>query len=206
MEKVKPHWGWFLAGPAVLLLGGVGAVVLMAAGIMSTGADMQHVKVPGEAVVHIDEPGEKILFIEQTGVANASAPPGMMVSITPPDSEVPLTVENSGASFTYNNGSVAGRNFGKVNFPAAGDYRVKVSVPEGVPASGQVAVGGNPAGKIIGTIFGFFGLGFGSFVLCIIIVVVVALKRSRSRKRIMQQRYAGHPGMPPSPPPGAMAQ
>lgn len=208
MANIRPHGGWFLLGPAVLVLGWTAAVILMAGGVMSTGSDMQHVNVPGEGVVSITEPGEKVLFIEQNGVSQASVPPGMTVEITPSGGGEPLTVEPGGTNFTYNNGTTAGRNFGTVNFPAAGDYRVKVSLPEGTAGSGQVALGGNPAAKLIGVIFGFFGLGFGSVILCVIIVIVVAVKRSASNKRNMQQQYAGQPmyaGMPPPPPPGASA-
>lgn len=208
MEQIKPHWGWFLLGPVILVLGGVGASILMFAGIMSAGSDMQHVHVPGESVVHISEAGNKTLFYEQPNVTNATVPIGLDVQVTPAAGGAALPVGPAGTNFTYNNGSVAGRNFGSVNFPTAGDYKVKVKVPEGVPADGNIALGGNPAGAVLGTIFGFFGIGLASFVLCILVVVVVGVKRGKHRKRIMQQQYAGFApaaGVPP-PPPGANAR
>ncbi|MEZ5991645.1 MAG: hypothetical protein R3E76_04770 [Planctomycetota bacterium] len=206
MERIKPHWGWFFLGPAILVLGGVGAFELMVAGILSAGSDMQHVPVPGEGVVHINEAGDMTLFYEQFKVASATVPVGLNVQIRPVGGSATLPV-GSTTSFTYSNGRLAGRSIGAVNFPEAGDYKVKVSVPEGVPADGNVALGGNPAGAILGTIFGFIGIGFASFVLCILVLVVVGVKRGKHRKRILQQQHAGfapQAGMRP-PPPGASA-
>ncbi|MCB9933772.1 MAG: hypothetical protein H6841_10170 [Planctomycetes bacterium] len=205
MHNIKPHWAWFLLGPAVLVAGGIGALVLMAGGLMSVAEGMQRVDVPGEAVVHIDAPGEQPVFFEQRGM-QAGVPAGLKIEITPVTGGEPLTVADSFGNVTYNMNGVSGRDVGKVFFPAPGDYRVATNVPLGA-GGGQVALGGNPGGKIVGSILGFFGLGFGSFLACVIIMIVVAVKRSRNRKLVMQQYHAAYPppgGMPP-PPPGAQA-
>ncbi len=200
MQNIKPHWSWFLLGPAVLILGGIGAVVLMAGGLMSVAEGMQRVDAPGEAVIRIEQPGEQAIFFEQRGVAQASAPADLTLSITPLSGGEPLNISSTIGNVTYNANGVAGRNYGSVNFPAAGEYKVVATTATG---GGQVALGGNPGEKIVGSLLGFFGLGFGSFVACVIILIVVAVKRARNRKLVMQQYHSHYPpagGMPPPPP------
>lgn len=190
MQNIKPHWGWFLLGPAVLILGGIASVVLMAGGLMSVAEGMQRVDAPGEAVIRIEQPGEQAIFFEQRGVAAASAPADLKLSITPLAGGEPLSISNTFGSVTYNANGVAGRNYGSVNFPATGEYKVVVATATG---GGQVALGGNPGEKIVGSLLGFFGVGFGSFVACVIILIVVAVKRAKFRKALLRQQYATYP-------------
>lgn len=123
MQNIKPHWGWFLLGPAVLILGGIASVVLMAGGLMSVAEGMQRVDAPGEAVIRIEQPGEQAIFFEQRGVAAASAPADLKLSITPLAGGEPLSISNTFGSVTYNANGVAGRNYGSVNFPERASTR-----------------------------------------------------------------------------------
>ncbi|MCA8916868.1 MAG: hypothetical protein KDB90_15855 [Planctomycetes bacterium] len=203
MQKVTPHWGWFLLAPAVLVLGGIAAVALMAVGLTSVADGMERIDVPGERVVHVAAPGNQTIFYEQTGGISANPPADLVLEITPASGGEPLALSEPVGDVNYNMNGVAGRNFKRVNFPAAGDYKVSATLPLGA-TGGRIAFGGNPAEKIVGSLLGFFGIGGVSFLLCVIILVVVAVKRSGSRKRMLQQQYGRPPqgGMPPAPPPG----
>lgn len=155
-------------------------------------------------MIRVEQPGEQPIYFEQRGAAQASAPADLKVTITPAAGDEPLALGSSFGNVTYNTGDVAGRNFGTVTFPAAGDYKVEAASATG---GGQIALGGNPGEKLVGSLLGFFGLGFGSFIACVIIMIVVAVKRARNRRLVMQQYHSHYPppgGMPP-PPPGAQA-
>ncbi|MCB9893087.1 MAG: hypothetical protein H6839_01400 [Planctomycetes bacterium] len=203
MQKVTPHWGWFLLAPAVLVLGGIAASVLMVGGIMSVASGMEHVDVPGERVVLIPEAGDQTIYYESSGF-QASPPAGLNLEITPEGGGEPLELQQPVGNVTYNVNGVSGRNFKRVYIPKPGRYKFSATLPLGA-TGGQIAFGGNPGGKIVGSLLGFFGIGGVSFLLCVIILIVVAVKRSNSRKRMLQQQYSQFPqgGMPPAPPPGA---
>jgi hypothetical protein len=202
MEPIKPHWAWFFAGPVVLILGCVAAVVVMVMGTLNVSSDMQRVDVPGEGTVNIQEAGESTIFFEQPGVAQATIPEGLIVEVTPAAGGDPLPLISEGmSSFTYNNGNVAGRNYRSINFPAPGQYRVTASLPPSSNARGQVAMGGNPGAALGMALGGFFGIGLLSFLTCIAIVIVVAVMRGKSAKRIRVQQHQPLPRQ--GPPPGA---
>lgn len=201
MERIKPHWAWFFAGPVVLVLGCIAAVVVMVMGTLNVSSGMQRVNVPGEATVSIEEAGETTIFFEQTGVSQAQIPNGLVVEVTPAAGGDPLPMTTGTGSFTYNNGGTAGRNYRNVDIPTPGQYHVKTSLPPGENARGQVAMGGSPGAALGMALGGFFGLGFLSFVLCMVIVLVVFVMRSKSAKRIREKQYQQMPQQ--GPPPGA---
>ena len=204
METIKPHWAWFFAGPVVFVIGCIIAFVILIGGTLSVASSMERVDVPGEGVVTIEEAGPSAIFFEQSGVAQASVPDGLVVKVTPAAGGEPLPLTTGGANFTYNSGGVAGRNYRNVDFPSAGQYRVVTELPPGSHSSGQIALGGDPSGALVGTLGGFFGVGFLAFVLCVVMMATVAVKRSKSAKRIRQQQYQQMP--PQGPPPGTAYQ
>lgn len=198
MSPIKPHWAWFLAAPAVLMLGGVAAAAVLIFGTLSVSEGMQRVGVPGEGVVVIEEAGETTIFYEQNGVSQATIPEGLSVEVMPESGGASLPLSGAATRFTYANNDVAGRNFRNVTFPAPGRYRVVTSLPEGSTARGQIALGGNPGGALIGTLGGFFGIGALSFILCLTIVIVVAVKRSSYARRMREQQFQQMPPVPPA--------
>lgn len=201
MEPVKPHWAWFLAGPAVLVLGCVAAVAMLIMGTLGVAEGMQRVSVPGEGTITIEEAGESTVFFEQPGVSQAQIPSGLVVEVRPAGGGDPLPLTTGAGSFTYNNGNTAGRNYRNINFPSAGQYKVTTSLPPGDPSRGNVAMGGSPGAALGMALGGFFGIGGLSFLLCVAIVITVFVMRSKNASRIRQQQYQQMP--PPGPPPGA---
>lgn len=199
MQPIKPHWGWFLLGPAILFLGGITASVVLAGGAMTVATDMTRVDIPGTATIYAEEPGKMPIFYEERTFGRATAPLNLEVKITPTAGGEPLSIDTSTTNFSYNNNGVAGQQWGTANIPAAGAYTVETTVPLGTSA-GQLAVGSNPGERLIATLLAFFGIGGGSFLLCFLIVIIVAVKRSRYRKRLMQQQYGMPPGGPPPAP------
>lgn len=193
--KIAPHWAWFLLGPVILMVGIIASVAMLVVGALSVGEGLERIPAPGSGVVSFEEAGSHTVFWEQRGVMQAQVPAGLAVVITPAAGGEPLS-QSSGMNFTYNNNNVAGRNFTRVEVPSPGEYKVDVTVPEGAAGSGQVALGGNPAGRVLGAIFGSMAVGGISFVLCLVILIVVAVKRSKSAKAQMAQQYAQY-----SPPP-----
>ena len=187
MQNVTPHWGWFLLAPGVLVLGGIAAGVLLVSGIMSVADGMQRVDIPGEQVVHVEEAGDQTIFFEQQGMTS-DAPPGLVLEITPANGGSPLSLQPSPGNFSYNVNGTTGRDFRKVTFPTAGDYKFAATVPPG-STTGKVAFGGNPAEKLVGTLIGFFAIGGLSFVLAVVILIVLIVRRSSCRKRLQQQQY-----------------
>jgi len=203
MQPVRPHWGWFLLGPVILILGGIAALVLFIGGLTSITEGMQRVDIPGRAEVHVEEPGAQPLFFEERGVSQASAPQGLEVRILPAGGGAPVPIDAGFGNVTYNVNGVAGRKWGEADFPAAGTYEITTNVHLGTK-QGQLAVGGNLGEKIAVSLAGLFGFGFGSFLLCAIVMLVVLVKRMGYRRRMVRQQYAAMPpgGMAP-PPPGA---
>jgi hypothetical protein len=187
MQPIKPHWAWFLAGPAVLVVGCVAAVVVLVVGSLSVAEGMQRVSVPGEATISIKEAGDTTIFYEQMGVSQATIPEGLTVIITPAGGGEPLELTQGRGRFTYADTQAAGRNFRNVSFPHAGEYHVVTSLPPGSSAGGRVALGGSPGAALAGTLVGFFGIGIASFLLCVIIMLVVGLRRVSYRKRLLAQ-------------------
>ena len=191
--KITPHWAWFFLGPVILMAGIVAAVAMIAIGAMSAGEGLERIPAPGSGVVRFEEAGSQTVFWEQRGVMHAQVPAGLAVVVTPAAGGAPLSQSSGGVNFTYNSNGVAGRNFTTVEVPSPGEYKVEVKVPEGAAGSGHVALGGNPAGRVLGAIFGSMAVGGVSFVLCLVILIVVAVKRSRSAKAQMAHQYAQYP-------------
>jgi hypothetical protein len=191
--KITPHWGWFFLGPIILMVGVIAASVMIAVGALSAGEGLERIPAPGSGVVRFEEAGTHTVFWEQRGVMQAQVPAGLAVVITPAAGGEPLSQSSGGMNFTYNNNNVAGRNFTTVEVPSPGEYKVDVTVPEGAAGAGQVALGGNPAGRVLGTILGSMAVGGISFVLCLVILIVVAVRRSKSAKAQMAQQYAQYP-------------
>jgi hypothetical protein len=202
MQPIKPHWAWFFLGPVILVVGCIAAVVVMVAGISSVTEGMQHVDIPGSATIQVDKPGPMPIFYEERGTMEAVAPLALEVRITPVAGTESVPIDAAFTKVTYNLNGVSGRKWGEANFPSAGAYTVETKVPLGTTA-GQLAIGGNAGEKIAGSLIGFFGLGFGSFVVCVICMIVVLVKRMGYRKRMMQQQYGAIPQGGMSPPPGA---
>jgi hypothetical protein len=199
MQPVKPHWGWFLLGPAILFLGGICAFVVMIGGTMNVAKDMTRVDIPGTATVYAEKPGKMPIFYEERTFGKATAPLALEVKITPAAGGTPVPIDTSTVNFSYNNNGISGQQWGTADLPAAGAYTVETSVPLGTTA-GKLAVGSNPGERLIATLLAFFGIGGGSFLLCFLIVIVVAVKRNRSRKRLMLQQYGMASGGPPPAP------
>jgi hypothetical protein len=202
MQPIKPHWAWFLLGPVILVLGVIASVVVMVAGISSVTDGMQHVDIPGEATIQVDKPGVQPIFYEERSAMQVVAPLNLEVRITAVSGGEAVPIDASHTEVTYSLNGVSGRKWGEANFPAAGAYKVETRVPIGTTA-GQLAVGGNAGEKIAGSLIGFFGIGFGSFVLCVIIMIMVLVKRMGYRRRMIQQQYANLPPVSNAPPPGA---
>jgi hypothetical protein len=202
MQPIKPHWAWFFLGPLILVFGGVAAIVLMIGGLSSATDGMQRVDVPGTATVRVDEPGYQTIFFEAGGSFAERPPDRLEATIVPLAGGEPLTLESTIGDATYNMNGVAGRSWRRVNFPAAGGYTITSTVPLG-NSGGKLVIGGDVGERIAFTIVGFFGIGFGSFILCVIVVIVVLVKRINYRKRMMQQQYAAIPQGGMVPPPGA---
>lgn len=196
-QKVSPHWGWFLLAPVFLVVGVVAFVVIVFSGALGVAEGMQHVSVPGEGTVTFDEPGEYTIFYEQRGVMQAEIPTGLRVEVTPVGGEKPLQHIIPGGKFTYKNNDVAGRNFGRIDVPGAGEYRVRTSVSEGVATSGRVALGGDPSGKLLGAVFGSMGALVGGVVLALVHVIVIAVLRAKNRKKLRPPGYAAPRGTSP---------
>ena len=202
MQPLKPHWAWFFLGPVILILGGVAAIVLMIGGLSSVTEGMQHVDIPGSATIQVDKPGLQALFYEERGAMEAVAPLALEVRITAVAGGEAVPIDAEYNTVTYNMNGVSGRKWGEANFPAAGAYLVETRVPIGTSA-GELAIGGNAGEKIVGSLIGFFGIGFVSFILCVVVMIVVLVKRINYRKRLTQQMYAGMPPAGNAPPPGA---
>lgn len=191
-QKVKPHGAWFLLVPVLILGGGIAAVALFVVGVSGFADGMKHIELPGTETITVSKAGDQILFYEQPDASQATVPPGLSVTVTPARGGEPLEMSAPGGNVTYNYGDVAARAYRRVSFPAAGEYVVTSSLPEGVVPHGQLAIGGDPAG-LLKTMGGAFGLGFGGFVLGVIVLIVLLVMRGRSRKRINQQYWQQPP-------------
>lgn len=195
MEAVKPHWGWFLLAPVLLIGGIVAAFALVVSGVSGMASERQVVPVPGKGEVSFEEAGAVLVSFEETGAAPARVPSGLEVRIYSTGDSEALPMSSPGANYTYHYSGVAGRGIGAVEIPSPGSYRVETRLRQGTepPPGAAVAIGRNPAGAILGAVFGAFALAGGGAVLALILVVVVAVKRSSFRRARQASLYAGHP-------------
>ena len=203
MNPIRPHGAWYLLAPAFLLAGIAVSVVLVATTAANYEDNRQRVPVPGETALSVESAGAQPVYFEESGTSQARVPGGLELAITPEGGGPTLSISPAGMRSTYHYGGTAGVKLGDVNFPAAGRYRARTSLPEGVhpPMDAVVVVGGSPVAGVLGAVFGSIGaIGVG-FVLAVIAVVIVAVRRAGSRKAMMPQFAAPLHPRPMGPPP-----
>lgn len=216
-RDIKPSVAWYWVGALILVLGTVGAFVLMIVGIVTFADAPNHyerISVPGERAVAISEPGTYHLYGE-TGDYYSSTNYGssyysyntiVRPTVTVTDANgtsIPVTAGPETSVTSYSANGLSAYDFASFYVPSAGTYTVTVKEPA-LPArtstrSGnstyvetydvtRVAVGNSVASTAVPELVSAAALGSIGVLLGLFILIMTAVKRNRSRNILFPPR------------------
>ena len=104
----------------------------------------------------------------------------MECAVTSKKTGAAIPVSPSSTASRYDYGGRSGVSVLEFTVPEPGDYVFRASYPSGEAAPQAVlTIDHGFIGKILLTVFGGFGILFGSLVLCLVIVIWTVIKRSK---------------------------
>ena len=170
----------YWVGGAIAVLGIVAAVLWVVLGIRSISDqvdDFQRVPLGGTGEVSFSEPGGYVVYYE----GDEDPPPSFDGDIDPLDGGRSEAMAPYSSDLTYNMGGHSGVAVGTIEILEPGRFRFDTRTRS--DAGGQLAVGRTLGRKLVTTVVGGLGLGFGSCFIGATILIVTAVRRYSARRR-----------------------
>lgn len=178
----------YVTAGLIFVAGLVGFAVFLFLSLGGLGKNLIQVVVPGETEIHLNEPGAYTVFHEYRTSAGgriysgSEGLPGLSCTLTSKKTGATIPLAPASSASRYDYGGRSGVSVMEFSIPEAGDYVLKSSYPPGQAAPEAVlAIDHGFIGKIFLTVFGGFGILFGSLVTSLAIVVVTVIRRSKAK-------------------------
>jgi hypothetical protein len=203
-NKIKPGKGWYWFGALAIVAGGVGAIALFIAGVVSTSRtvdDFARFVAPAEDIpLNFLRDGEYTIYCESESTVDGrpiSVDPRVcgtvdLALVGPEGGEVVIRSDNT--SFSFSTSGRVGESIAKVRIPSSGTYLMSADSAEPV----AIAVGRGQLGRLALFIGGGIAAGLAGLAIGLTVIIVTAVKRGR-RKRERRAATAVPAGYPPSP-------
>jgi hypothetical protein len=206
-SKLKPSAGWYWLGAAIMVIGAIAAVVVLAVALIRAGTsaeDFARFPAPtpqGGVALDFSDGGDYVVFVETDGAEqDAPAADEFTVAVTGRDGES-IDVDESVVDvfLDIDDSPTTGVGIARFDLPAAGRYTIDVQSPG--DAAFDLAVGPSQTGALVrgGAIAGLVGLL--SFLAGLVMIIVTARRRGRAKRA----QGSGGGSIPPYPPSGAVA-
>jgi hypothetical protein len=182
VERPAPGRVWYVAAVLVALAGFALAGYRVYSNIGDLMSGLDQVVVPGQADLAL-EPGRYTIFHEYQStvdgrIYSGTDVSGLLVRILPAGGGEPLTLDQPGATSSYELGGRAGRSVLAFEVPKAGEYKLVAVYPEGEEKPQAVlAVGRGMTGRILTLVFSALVIVFLSVAAAALIAVITYRRR-----------------------------